>query len=102
MKNNLNQRSSSQWVIALGFAALTASGCAGGPLTTREKGAGIGAVGGAAAGGLIGAAAVQDWAPLSVVVSDSARARSLEITCRARKKASISTTSSRFSKISAS
>ena len=31
-------------------------GCAGGPLTTREKGAGIGAVGGAVAGGLIGAA----------------------------------------------
>jgi phage tail tape-measure protein len=37
-------------------ASLIASGCAGGPLTTREKGAGIGAVGGAAAGGLIGAA----------------------------------------------
>jgi phage tail tape-measure protein len=33
-----------------------AAGCAGGPLTTREKGAGIGALGGAAAGGLIGAA----------------------------------------------
>jgi len=32
------------------------SGCAGGDLTTREKGAGIGALGGAAAGGLIGAA----------------------------------------------
>jgi len=32
------------------------AGCAGGPLTTREKGAGIGALGGAAAGGLIGAA----------------------------------------------
>lgn len=31
-------------------------GCAGGNLTTREKGAGIGALGGAAAGGLIGAA----------------------------------------------
>jgi len=31
-------------------------GCSGGPLTTREKGAGIGAVGGAVAGGLIGAA----------------------------------------------
>jgi outer membrane lipoprotein SlyB len=35
---------------------LFAIGCAGGPLTTREKGAGIGALGGAAAGGLIGAA----------------------------------------------
>jgi phage tail tape-measure protein len=36
--------------------AFLAAGCAGGPLTTREKGAGIGALGGAAAGGLIGAA----------------------------------------------
>jgi outer membrane lipoprotein SlyB len=31
-------------------------GCSGGSLTTREKGAGIGALGGAAAGGLVGAA----------------------------------------------
>lgn len=37
-------------------AALVLAGCAGGPLTTREKGAGIGALGGAAAGGLVGAA----------------------------------------------
>jgi outer membrane lipoprotein SlyB len=37
-------------------AALTLVGCAGGPLTTREKGAGVGALGGAAAGGIIGAA----------------------------------------------
>jgi outer membrane lipoprotein SlyB len=35
---------------------LLLTGCSGGPLTTREKGAGIGALGGAAAGGLIGAA----------------------------------------------
>ena len=35
---------------------LFAGGCAGGPLTTREKGAGIGALGGAVAGGLVGAA----------------------------------------------
>jgi osmotically inducible lipoprotein OsmB len=34
----------------------TTFGCAGGSLTTREKGAGIGALGGAAAGGIIGAA----------------------------------------------
>ena len=34
----------------------TTVGCAGGNLTTREKGAGIGALGGAAAGGIIGAA----------------------------------------------
>jgi len=36
--------------------AILVGGCAGGPLTTREKGAGIGALGGAAAGGLIGSA----------------------------------------------
>ena len=36
--------------------ALLLTGCAGGPLSTREKGAGIGALGGAAADGLIGAA----------------------------------------------
>lgn len=37
-------------------ATILLSGCAGGSLSTREKGAGIGAVGGAAAGGIIGAA----------------------------------------------
>ena len=42
--------------ILLLVGALFTSGCAGGPLTTREKGAGIGALGGAAAGGLIGSA----------------------------------------------
>jgi phage tail tape-measure protein len=40
---------------ALAIVAMIASACSGGPLTTREKGAGIGALGGAAAGGLIGA-----------------------------------------------
>jgi phage tail tape-measure protein len=35
---------------------LLLAGCAGGPLTTREKGAGIGVLGGAAAGGIVGAA----------------------------------------------
>lgn len=35
-------------------AALIGAGCAGGPLSTREKAAGIGTLGGAAAGGLIG------------------------------------------------
>jgi hypothetical protein len=43
-------------MIALGITVTSAVGCAGGPLTTREKGAGIGALGGAAAGGLIGTA----------------------------------------------
>ena len=37
-------------------AAMLGAGCAGGALTTREKGAGVGALGGAAAGGLIGSA----------------------------------------------
>jgi outer membrane lipoprotein SlyB len=32
------------------------AGCSGGALTTREKGAGIGALGGAAVGGIIGSA----------------------------------------------
>lgn len=41
---------------AIGFVAMTMIGCAGGQLTTREKGVGIGALGGAAAGGLIGTA----------------------------------------------
>jgi phage tail tape-measure protein len=36
--------------------ALLGAGCAGGSLTTREKGAGIGALGGAAVGGIIGSA----------------------------------------------
>src|ERR671914_172998 len=44
-----------RWGIAL-LVASVLSGCAGGELTTREKGAGIGALGGAAAGGIIGAA----------------------------------------------
>jgi phage tail tape-measure protein len=42
--------------VVLFAGALLLAGCAGGDLTTREKGAGIGALGGAAAGGLIGAA----------------------------------------------
>jgi len=44
-------------VAVLLFATLIlVAGCSGGALTTREKGAGIGALGGAAAGGIIGAA----------------------------------------------
>ncbi|HEX6801447.1 MAG TPA: glycine zipper domain-containing protein [Candidatus Binatia bacterium] len=43
---------------ALGFVlmASTLVGCSGGNLSTREKGAGIGALGGATIGGIIGAA----------------------------------------------
>ena len=43
-------------VASLGLFATLVAGCAGGSLTTREKGAGIGALGGAAAGGIIGSA----------------------------------------------
>src|SRR5882724_27995 len=48
-----NQLSAITLLLAVTMAAV---GCAGGDFTTREKGAGIGALGGAAAGGLIGAA----------------------------------------------
>jgi phage tail tape-measure protein len=44
-------------ILTIGFGfMIVVTGCSGGALTTREKGAGIGALGGAAAGGLIGAA----------------------------------------------
>jgi Glycine zipper len=36
--------------------AVAFAGCAGGPLTTREKAAGIGALGGAAVGSIVGSA----------------------------------------------
>ncbi len=42
--------------IVIALIGLTAMGCSGGPLSTREKAAGIGTLGGAAAGGLVGAA----------------------------------------------
>jgi len=42
-------------LVALALAGMMLTGCSGGSLTTREKGAGIGALGGAAAGGIIGA-----------------------------------------------
>ncbi len=48
-------KKSSIGIAALGLSVIMA-GCAGGPMTSREQGAGIGAVGGAAAGGLIGTA----------------------------------------------
>jgi len=49
-------KNTSRLSIATLLVAVVVSGCAGGDLTTREKGAGIGALGGAAAGGIIGAA----------------------------------------------
>src|SRR5262245_65512166 len=48
-----NQFSAAALLLAL---SMIGAGCAGGELSTREKGAGIGALGGAAAGGIIGAA----------------------------------------------
>ena len=45
----------SKTVLALGMGTLL-SGCAGGDLTSREKGAAIGTLGGASVGGLIGSA----------------------------------------------
>jgi len=42
--------------VALLLATVLMAGCSGGSLSTREKGAGIGALGGAAAGGIIGSA----------------------------------------------
>ena len=57
MKNMLSSRTlhrrTSLFVIKA-IALIVLSGCSGGSLTTREKGAGIGAVGGAGAGALIG------------------------------------------------
>jgi Glycine zipper len=51
--NNTRQNFST-WIVAIALTAGVASSCAGGPLTAREKGAGIGALGGAAVGGAIG------------------------------------------------
>jgi uncharacterized protein YqgC (DUF456 family) len=47
---------SSSFIATIAIAATLVTGCAGGALTTREKGAGIGALGGASVGGLIGSA----------------------------------------------
>jgi phage tail tape-measure protein len=53
---NMTQSFTNRAPMLLLAGTLMVVGCAGGPLTTREKGAGIGAVGGAVAGGIIGAA----------------------------------------------
>jgi phage tail tape-measure protein len=53
---NANSKAVGKAPILILVGALFLTGCAGGSLTTREKGAGIGALGGAAAGGLIGSA----------------------------------------------
>ena len=56
MNSNKKRLTVSTWIVAVGLTAIVAAGCAGGPLTAREKGAGIGALGGAAVGGAIGSA----------------------------------------------
>ena len=56
---NIKSEGSKRVFVMIARAALISTlgvGCAGGPITTREKGAGIGALGGAAVGGLIGSA----------------------------------------------
>ena len=53
-KNQIYQSTS----IALFIGSLLFAACSGGPLTTREKSAGIGALGGAAVGGIIVGSAV--------------------------------------------
>ena len=53
---NNKRQNFSTWIVAIALTAVAASSCAGGPLTAREKGAGIGALGGAAVGGAIGSA----------------------------------------------
>jgi len=53
LDKNLLYRSTAITFLA---GAVLFTGCAGGPLSTREKGAGIGVLGGAATGGIVGAA----------------------------------------------
>jgi len=50
------KRNVSGIVVSAAVMAMFFTGCAGGNLTSREKGAGIGALGGASVGGLIGSA----------------------------------------------
>src|SRR5207245_9973748 len=54
VNNNKKGQTVSAWSVAIGLTPIAAAGCARGPLTAREKGAGIGALGGAAVGGVIG------------------------------------------------
>ena len=53
---NIKQKLIRKAPVLLLAGTLAIVGCAGGPLTTRERAVGIGVLGGAAAGGLIGAA----------------------------------------------
>src|SRR5262249_59176699 len=50
---NNKRHNFSTWIVAVGLTAIAAAGCAGGPLTAREQGAGIGALGGRPVAGAI-------------------------------------------------
>src|SRR5437764_6336647 len=52
----MNKDLKRQSVLLAMVIAIVTGACSCAPLTTREKGAGIGALGGAAAGGIVGAA----------------------------------------------
>ena len=65
-------------VVLLTGSMVVVSGCAGGEITTREKGAGIGALGGAAAGGLIGSAVGHPGAGAAI---GGSRISHVSITC---------------------
>ena len=56
IRNSLGGMMNRTLTVLFGVVLLSTVACSGGSLTTREKGAGIGALGGAAAGGIIGAA----------------------------------------------
>jgi hypothetical protein len=45
MANNNRGQNFSTWIVAVGLTLIAAAGCAGGSLSAREKGAGIGALG---------------------------------------------------------
>jgi len=75
MRNQTTNGKFSKWAIILAVAAATTAGCAGGPLTTREKGAGIGAVGGehgpvVAAAALVPASPHVDLVRLAVMMAE--------------------------------
>src|SRR5215510_2358715 len=55
-KMNMKTKTIGKTSVLFLAGSILVAGCAGGSLTTREEGAGIGALGGAAAGGLIGSA----------------------------------------------
>src|ERR1044071_9178947 len=88
-------------VLVVGLAVMLA-GCSGGSLTTREKGAGIGAVGGAAAGGIIGTTVGHAGGGAAIGGALGLGAHALVgTTCRLKNNNSIKPISNRSSKINA-